>query len=112
MIVSSFTTALYFVVICSATTAAAMGLFRKRDGSPYSFSSLRGQTVEIFGQGLDRYGTSFFGAGSKGQGAVVLFLGVPFTRGEMIGPVAGFVVLGLLAFLLLAALLTDVSKLA
>jgi hypothetical protein len=38
--------------------------------------------------------------------------GVPFTTGEMIGPVAGFVVLGLIAALLLVAILRGLSKVA
>jgi hypothetical protein len=35
--------------------------------------------------------------------------GVPFTRGEMIGPVTGFVVLGLIAAWLLVAILRGLS---
>lgn len=38
--------------------------------------------------------------------------GVPFTTGEMVGPVAGFVVLGLAAAWLLVALLRGVAKIA
>lgn len=60
-----------------AAIAATIGLLWKGGGAPFSFSTLRGQTVEIFGQGLYRYDTLFLGAGFKGQDAVVLFLGVP-----------------------------------
>jgi hypothetical protein len=65
------------VVALLAAIAATMGLFWKDGGAPSSFSTLRGQTAQIFGQGLYRYDTLFFGAGFKGQDAVVLFLGVP-----------------------------------
>ena len=58
--------------------ATAMGLFSKGGGTPFAFSTLRGQTTQIFGQGLYRYDTVFFGAGFKGQDATALFLGVPW----------------------------------
>lgn len=58
--------------------ATAMGLFLKGAGTPFTFSTLRGQTTQIFGQGLYRYDTVFFGAGFKGQDATALFLGVPW----------------------------------
>jgi len=60
-----------------AAIAAATGLFLKDDGAPFLFTTLRGQTAQIFGQGLYRYDTLFFGAGFKGQDAVALFLGIP-----------------------------------
>jgi hypothetical protein len=65
------------MVAVSAATAAAIGLFWRNGGSSYPFSTLRGQSVQIYGQGLYQYDTLFFGAGFKGQDAVVLFLGVP-----------------------------------
>jgi hypothetical protein len=60
-----------------AAIAAATGLFSKGAGTPFLFPTLRGQTAQIFGQGLYHYDTVFFGAGFRGQDAVVLFLGVP-----------------------------------
>lgn len=74
-------------------TAAAVGLFFQPAGEPYSFTTLRGQTAQIYNQGIYRFDTVFTGAGFKGQDAVVLFLGVPlllvsvylFQRGSMIG---------------------------
>jgi len=39
-------------------------------------------------------------------------VGVPFTMSEMIGPVTGFVVLGLIAAWLLAAILRGLSRVA
>lgn len=49
-----------------ALIAAGVGLFWRDGGSPYPFSTLRGQTAHIYGQGLYRYDTLFFGAGYKG----------------------------------------------
>jgi len=68
---------LSLVVAISAAIAAAIGLFWSDSGSSFSFSTLRGQTARIYGQGIYRYDTLFFGAGFKGQDAVVLSLGVP-----------------------------------
>lgn len=77
MKVSSIVIVLSSLVALLAAIAAATGLFLKDDGAPFLFSTLRGQTAQIFGQGLYRYDTLFLGAGFRGQDAVVLFLGVP-----------------------------------
>ena len=55
--------------------AAGMGLFFRKTGSPYFYQSLRGTKVQIYGQGLYRYDTLFFGAGFKGQDTAALFRG-------------------------------------
>ena len=60
-----------------ALVAAGIGLFYGGGGSPFTFTSLRGQPVEIYGQGLYRYDTLFQGAGNKGTDMVTLFLGIP-----------------------------------
>lgn len=65
------------VVAALALVAAGAGLLWKGQGPAYSFTTLRGQDVQIYGRGLYRYDTLFFGAGYKGQDAVVLLLGVP-----------------------------------
>jgi hypothetical protein len=56
--------------------AAGVGFFMNKPSSPRAFLTLRGQTVEIYGEGLYQYDTLFFGAGYKGPNAVALFLGV------------------------------------
>jgi hypothetical protein len=65
------------VVTIFAPVAASIGLFWKRRGISYIFSTLRDQEVQIFGKGIYKYDTLFFGAGYKGQDLVVLCLGVP-----------------------------------
>lgn len=60
-----------------ALVAAGTGLFYGDGGSPFTVTSLRGQPVEIYGQGLYRYDTLFQGAGNKGTDMVTLFLGIP-----------------------------------
>jgi hypothetical protein len=77
MKVSSIVIVLSSLVALLAAIAAATGLFLKDDGTPFLFTTLRGQTAQIFGQGLYEYDTLFIGAGFKGQDAVALFLGVP-----------------------------------
>lgn len=77
MKVSSIAIVLSSLVALSAAIAAATGLFLKDDGATFLFSTLRGQTAQIYGRGLYRYDTVFFGAGFRGQDAVALFLGIP-----------------------------------
>ena len=57
--------------------AAGVGFFMNKPSSPRAFLTLRGQEVQIYGEGLYQYDTLFFGAGYKGQDAVALFIGVP-----------------------------------
>ncbi|MBN2364688.1 MAG: hypothetical protein JXL67_00870 [Calditrichaeota bacterium] len=68
---------LTLIIIIGAAIAAGIGLFLEDGGRSYLFSTLRGQTVKIYGQGLYQYDTLFFAAGYKGQDTVVLFLGIP-----------------------------------
>jgi hypothetical protein len=64
------------IVILSLITAG-VGLFWRDGGSPFTFTSLRGQTVQMDGQGLYRY-DPLFGAGSfRGTDAVTIFIAVP-----------------------------------
>jgi len=95
------------LVALMATIAAATGLFLKNDGVPFSFTTLRGHVVQIFGQGLYQYDTTFFGAGFRGQDAVALFLGVPllvisiilYRRGTVTGQLLLTGVLGYFLYL-------------
>jgi hypothetical protein len=74
---SNITILLTIFIAVSAAIAAAIGLFWRDGGAPFSVSTIHGQIVQIYGQGLYRFDTLLFGAGFKGQDAVVLFLGVP-----------------------------------
>lgn len=74
---SSITVVLTVLVAVLATIAAATGLYWGDGGASFPFTTLRGQTVQIFGQGLYRYDTVFYASGFKGQDLVVLSLGVP-----------------------------------
>lgn len=60
-----------------ALIAAASGLIAKGNGTQSTVTTLRGTAAEIFGRGLYRYDTVFFGSGFRGQDATVLFLGIP-----------------------------------
>ena len=88
-----------------ALVAAGTGLFYGDGGSPFTFTSVRGQPVEIYGQGLYRFDTLFQGAGNKGTDTVTLFLGIPllvlsvllYRRGSLRG---GLLLLGALTWFL------------
>ena len=60
-----------------AVIAAAVGLFWTDDGQPWMFTTLHGETVEIYGQGLYRNDTFFKGPLLRGTDAVTLFIAVP-----------------------------------
>jgi hypothetical protein len=84
---------------------AGMGLFWQSDGSPTTFTTLRGQTVDINGRGLYRNDTVFFSAGFRGNDAATVFLELPlliiaillYRRGLLRG---GFLLAGSLAYIL------------
>jgi hypothetical protein len=75
------------------------------EGSPFTFTTLRGETTQIYGQGLYRYDTIFTGAGFKGQDIIMLILGIPllvlsirfYQRGSLRG---GVLLMGVLGYVL------------
>ena len=60
-----------------ALVAAGVGLFWQDGGSPFSFVTLRGQSVEMYGRGLYRYDTSFRAPILRGTDAIMLFVCIP-----------------------------------
>jgi hypothetical protein len=64
-------------VIGLTLIAAGTGLFWQDGGSPFTFTTLRGQTVAIYGQGVYRFDTRFMGAGNRGTDAVTLIVSIP-----------------------------------
>ncbi|PSN20573.1 hypothetical protein C7271_01445 [filamentous cyanobacterium CCP5] len=64
-------------IILLALIATCTGLFLPGGTGPISFTTLQGQTVEIFGRGLYHRDTVFVGAGSQGADAVTLGIGIP-----------------------------------
>jgi hypothetical protein len=65
-------------LICLLGLVAAGGdLFWPDGGNPFVFTTLRGESVQIYGRGLYRYETLFTGAMYRGQDAVTLVLGLP-----------------------------------
>jgi len=73
--------------------AAGIGFFQNHAPAPQSFTTTRGDKIDLYGRGLYRFDSLFIGAGYKGQDAVVLFLGVPllilailfYQRGSLVG---------------------------
>lgn len=65
------------LIAALALIAAGAGLFWHDAGSPFRFTTLRGQTVELYGRGLYRFDTRFMAASSRGTDAVTLVLGIP-----------------------------------
>jgi hypothetical protein len=88
-----------------ALIAAGVGLFWQDGGGSFYFTTLRGQSVEMYGQGLYRHDPLFVGAGNRGTDAVTLFLGIPllvssallYRRGSLRG---GLVLTGALMWFL------------
>jgi hypothetical protein len=60
-----------------ATAATAVGLLWSGGSAPSQVTSVRGETVTLFGEGLYRYESVFKGAGHRGTDLVTLLLGVP-----------------------------------
>ena len=60
-----------------ALVASGAGLFWRGGNGPFPFTTLHGQTVEIYGRGLYQNDTVFAAAGFKGVDAIVLFVGLP-----------------------------------
>jgi hypothetical protein len=96
---------LSWLIAALALVAAGVGLFYTDGGHSFSFTTLHGQMVQMYGQGLYRYETLRTGAGFKGQDVAVLVLSVPllvlsivlYRRGSLKG---GLLLVGTLAYFL------------
>lgn len=85
--------------------AFGTGLLWQTPGEPFPFTTLHGQTVEMFGRGLYRYDTSFRAPILRGTDVVYLFLCIPllglafflYRRGSLRG---GIFLTGMLAVFL------------
>lgn len=60
-----------------AAIYASVGLFWQDDGAPFTFTTLRGETVEMYGQGLYRNDAAFRAPIFRGTDAITLFVFVP-----------------------------------
>jgi hypothetical protein len=102
---SGLVSGLALFVALLAFAAAAAGLLTQGGDGPLAFTTLRGQTVQILGQGLYRYDTIFNGSGFKGQDLITLLLIAPlllvsltfYRRGSLRG---GLLLLGALGSVL------------
>lgn len=60
-----------------AIITAGVGLFSQDGKGPFQFTTVYGNTVEIYGQGVYRHDTTFVAALFKGTDVVTLFVGIP-----------------------------------
>jgi hypothetical protein len=96
---------LSWLIVVLALVAVGAAFFWPNDGAPFTVTSLRGQEVQIYGQGLYRFDTLFTGAGNRGSDVVTLVLGLPlltyattrYWRGSLRG---GLLLLGTLVYFL------------
>jgi hypothetical protein len=93
------------LIVALALVAAGTGLFSGDGGGQSSYTTLRGETAQLYGQGLYRYDTLLIGSGFRGQDAITLVIGVPllvisillYRRGSLRG---GLMLTGALAYFL------------
>ena len=88
-----------------ALVAASIGFFYPGEGNTFSFVTVRGETVQIWGQGWYRYDTPIGALGFKAGDLITLFLAIPllvisfllYRRGSLRG---GLLLTGVLAYFL------------
>lgn len=93
------------IIAALVIIAAVAGLFWRSGGTPFAFSTLYGETVQIYGQGAYEHDTIFSAGASKGADLVALFVALPllivafvlYRHGSLRG---GFLLAGVLAFYL------------
>jgi hypothetical protein len=77
MNISKAVTWLSSLIVVMAVIAAGIGLFWQDGGHTFLFTTLHGQTVQIYGQGLYHYDTVASASQEKGQDVVTLLVGIP-----------------------------------
>ncbi len=93
------------LIVLLALITAGTGLFWQDAGQPFHFTTLRGQTVQMYGRGLYRYDSYLKAPIFRGTDAVTLFTGVPllalsfllYRRGSLRG---ALLLVGVLGFFL------------
>jgi hypothetical protein len=88
-----------------ALFAAGIGFFSPNQGSPFSFTAVRGETVQIWGQGWYRYDTPIGAISFRAGDLITLFLAIPvlivsfvlYRQGSLRG---GLLLTGVLAYFL------------
>src|SRR5215207_8744025 len=88
-----------------ASFAAGIGLFYPNEGSSFSFMTVRGETVQIWGQGWYQYDTPIGALSFKAGDLITLFLAIPvliisfvlYRQGSLRG---GLLLTGALAYFL------------
>jgi hypothetical protein len=68
---------LSWLIAVLALVAAGIGLFYQDGGSSYAFTTVHGQSVQIYGQGLYRYDKPITAVGYRTGDAVTLVLALP-----------------------------------
>lgn len=60
-----------------AAIAAGLGLIFQVGGSAFSFTTLHGESVQVYGHGLYRYDTPLIALGNRAGDAITLVVGIP-----------------------------------
>lgn len=102
---SNIVVLLAWLIVALAIVATSTGLFYQDGGTFFAFTTVRGETVQIYGQGLYHYDTPIVALGNKAGDAVTLVLGIPllvvsilfYRSGSLKG---GLVLPGALAYML------------
>jgi len=79
-----------------AAFSAGVGLFTTSGDGPFQFTTLRGETIEIYGRGIYRYDTPLIAVGYRVSDAFMLGAGIPlllaalwsYQRGSVRGKIA------------------------
>lgn len=66
------------VIIMFSLLATIVGLFWQGGPGAETVTSIRGDSVEVYGQGIYRWDSTFSAGGNMGTDAVTLVLGIPF----------------------------------
>ena len=67
----------------AAGVGSLLGLFGS--AHPVSFTTVRGEVVDLFGAGLYRYDSVFSGAGNRGTDVVTLVIALPLLALSVLG---------------------------
>jgi len=93
------------LIVILTLVAAGVGLFWMDGGAARSFTTVHGETVQIYGQGLYSHNTVFSASTTRGTDMITLFVGLPvlivsfvfYRRGSLRG---GLMLTGILAYFL------------
>ncbi|MEA3392804.1 MAG: hypothetical protein U9Q91_07470, partial [Candidatus Marinimicrobia bacterium] len=78
-------TVLVFLIIALSAITTSFGIFSNQGSGTFQYESIRGKTVEIYGQGIYKHMSADVAIQGIAQDYITLFIGIPLLLISLLG---------------------------